>query len=593
MNFLSKHEKRADSGNRVLRSLESKQGAVRAGSKRAVSRRAVFSSRRPTSKHVAALSPFDETVPARDDEKEDDGEVEDEKVFDDEDLAPIFADTSTDALKEHKARKRIPYIPYHSHDFWTFEYRNCFRSEENESNEPPNFHDFFIDFDEMLPFIEDFLSKQPCKVLHLGCGSSKLSHELIKRMPHVNLVNTDYSKVVTEKLARRFSFHSSTKNRKVMEGIEYRCVDCRQLQLAFPQHSFDVVIEKALLDTLFCDSVSSVRQMLEEVYHVLSPKGVFIIFSSASPDLRRQYFKYPNGYLYKWKIGFVAGRLTNCYILRKVEQKGKKLDQRMMRERLEVIRRLRKGIKENFTKISLDVFFEGVHDLREFDDETILSFLEQFKPGYAPPNIKKQVVHKTTRSNDNGEDSSSESDGSSDDDEERLALDRELRIARKNFFSIKKKVENRLKNFSRTKEREKEKVGNALVAEQYAKQFSKKMEKQAIESFKHEHEETEEEKMKRLAKSRAAMPACDPIDPMIAWKIDDEEDYRVEEQAKRVGESEVLDSFWEERLVRQIQRYTSFLCSCREKEKETKILFARDVKLRNEVLGAKNGIVNE
>lgn len=52
-------------------------------------------------------------------------------------------------------------------------------------------------------------------------------------------------------------------------------MDVRNMQ--FPDASFDVVIDKALLDAMVCGdgAVLSVQQMLSEIHRVLTPTGTY------------------------------------------------------------------------------------------------------------------------------------------------------------------------------------------------------------------------------------------------------------------------------------------------------------------------------
>ena len=108
----------------------------------------------------------------------------------------------------------------------------------------------------LLPTRNHF--QRPSNVLHVGCGSSTLSHSLPKRLPHVNMVNVDFSSEIITKLRR---LHAKS------EGLEYRLADAREMSWAFPPNYFDAVIEKAFVDTLMCSptGVKDFRRLLEEV----------------------------------------------------------------------------------------------------------------------------------------------------------------------------------------------------------------------------------------------------------------------------------------------------------------------------------------
>ena len=71
---------------------------------------------------------------------------------------------------------------------------------------PPNYLDWYMDLDSVLPYIEDKFNKQgTTNILHLGCGRSQLSHELMNLHPDVNVANIDTSSLLIRKLR---TFHA-------------------------------------------------------------------------------------------------------------------------------------------------------------------------------------------------------------------------------------------------------------------------------------------------------------------------------------------------------------------------------------------------
>ena len=76
-------------------------------------------------------------------------------------------------------------------------------------------------------------------------------------------------------------------------------MDVRNLQYA--DASFDVVIDKSLLDAMVCGdgAVENVRRMMEEIYRVLTPTGVYFCISHARGSQRRKYLK--NNKKFNWK----------------------------------------------------------------------------------------------------------------------------------------------------------------------------------------------------------------------------------------------------------------------------------------------------
>jgi ubiquinone/menaquinone biosynthesis C-methylase UbiE len=63
--------------------------------------------------------------------------------------------------------------------------------------------------------------------------------------------------------------------------------------MSFNDASFDVVIDKAVLDSISCGdgATKNVQSMLEEIHRVLTPTGCYISVSHAPEAKRVKYFK--------------------------------------------------------------------------------------------------------------------------------------------------------------------------------------------------------------------------------------------------------------------------------------------------------------
>lgn len=63
--------------------------------------------------------------------------------------------------------------------------------------------------------------------------------------------------------------------------------------------SFACVIDKATLDSVLCSSeaMKKSKQMLDNIYRILEPEGIYICISYGAPDTREMLFG-----RYDWKI---------------------------------------------------------------------------------------------------------------------------------------------------------------------------------------------------------------------------------------------------------------------------------------------------
>eukprot|EP00931_Biecheleriopsis_adriatica_P074969 TRINITY_DN48935_c0_g1_i1.p1 TRINITY_DN48935_c0_g1~~TRINITY_DN48935_c0_g1_i1.p1 ORF type:complete len:308 (+),score=46.75 TRINITY_DN48935_c0_g1_i1:96-1019(+) len=122
-----------------------------------------------------------------------------------------------------------------------------------------------------------------CRILHAGCGNSLLAEEMLLA-GYSTITSIDNSELVIDKMARRAE-QARTKDAE----LRWLCMDA--LDMAFSDESFDVVIEKSLLDCLACyqPSLPAMSSYLKEVIRVLVCGGIFFCIS-LEPS-REQFFQ--------------------------------------------------------------------------------------------------------------------------------------------------------------------------------------------------------------------------------------------------------------------------------------------------------------
>ncbi len=69
-------------------------------------------------------------------------------------------------------------------------------------------------------------------------------------------------------------------------------MDARRMEYV-PDQCFDLVVDKALLDALFCSehNLKDVDDLLREMLRVLKIDGVYFVVSHAPPNRRMKYFQ--------------------------------------------------------------------------------------------------------------------------------------------------------------------------------------------------------------------------------------------------------------------------------------------------------------
>ncbi|KAI4888938.1 hypothetical protein NFI96_025077, partial [Prochilodus magdalenae] len=166
------------------------------------------------------------------------------------------------------------------------------------------------------------------------CGNSALSLDMYQA-GYASITNVDYSSVCVESMAER---HSDC------AGLSWVCMDIRRL--AFPDASFDVVMEKGTLDAMLVDekdpwnisdsSAQLLHKVLSEpkgymstyvliavyqISRVLKPGGRFVSVTFAQPHFRKRLYARKE---YGWSINHYHFGNSFHYFLY-VLTKGKEL----------------------------------------------------------------------------------------------------------------------------------------------------------------------------------------------------------------------------------------------------------------------------
>ncbi|XP_040423869.1 EEF1A lysine methyltransferase 4 [Cygnus olor] len=125
-------------------------------------------------------------------------------------------------------------------------------------------------------------------VLVLGCGTSALSYELHER-GYQDVTSIDFSPACIEAMRARYAR---------CPRLRWAVMDMRAL--AFPDASFDVVLEKGTLDVLLVDekdpwrvsprAAAAMHRVLAEVSRVLRPGGRFLSITFAQPHFRAPHY---------------------------------------------------------------------------------------------------------------------------------------------------------------------------------------------------------------------------------------------------------------------------------------------------------------
>ena len=78
---------------------------------------------------------------------------------------------------------------------------------------------------------------------------------------------------------------------KLLDKMVYEVMDATALK--YEDNFFDIIIDKATIDTLLCDKNPNLKaaMMLKEVQRVLKPNGIYIAISYGKPEDRSFHFE--------------------------------------------------------------------------------------------------------------------------------------------------------------------------------------------------------------------------------------------------------------------------------------------------------------
>ncbi|CAK9000076.1 unnamed protein product [Durusdinium trenchii] len=126
-------------------------------------------------------------------------------------------------------------------------------------------------------------------ILMLGCGNSRLSEEMYEEGYH-SITNIDLCMTVIKAMQEKY---------RDKPGLTYKQMDGRSMEL--PDANFNVVIDKACLDSILCGegSTHNAQKLLTEVSRVLQPNGVYIAVSHGQPSYRLTYLQRPE---FGWNV---------------------------------------------------------------------------------------------------------------------------------------------------------------------------------------------------------------------------------------------------------------------------------------------------
>lgn len=179
-------------------------------------------------------------------------------------------------MDEEKAETNEPAPGYgNGPGYWNDRYK--------EDPEPFEWLESYSDLQEMLEEISG--GSRSVRILHVGCGNSTLTERMYDE-GYKDIVNIDTSSVAIEQMIAR--------NAK-RPGMTWLEMDATKLD-AFPDNTFDLVLDKSVLDTFACtdNALVTVATYLKEVTRCLKHGGTYLCVSYGAPNTRLNFLELPH-----------------------------------------------------------------------------------------------------------------------------------------------------------------------------------------------------------------------------------------------------------------------------------------------------------
>ena len=148
-------------------------------------------------------------------------------------------------------------------------------------NEHMEIFEWYQTYDTLKEKIIDYIKPED-QILNIGCGTSKLAEDLYIDEIR-NVTNIDFSENAIKIMEDRY------KEQKV--EMKYKKMNATNME-EFTNESFNVVFDKALLDSVLCgeNALPIVDKMINEIYRVLVNGGYYIVISNGNEDTRKHLF---------------------------------------------------------------------------------------------------------------------------------------------------------------------------------------------------------------------------------------------------------------------------------------------------------------
>lgn len=149
-------------------------------------------------------------------------------------------------------------LKYYSKEYWDDRYM------KTSGN-----YDWYMCADSLVKLFDNIL-EPTYKILNVGCGNSILSEKLYNiGYNNNNIYNLDFSKIILEKMYKKYKDYN-------MKWIYQDIVEGKNLKT----NAFDIIIDKATLDTISCESYELTSKAFKHIIRILKVHGIFVLITN-------------------------------------------------------------------------------------------------------------------------------------------------------------------------------------------------------------------------------------------------------------------------------------------------------------------------
>lgn len=173
-------------------------------------------------------------------------------------------------------------------------------------------YDWLVTYKDIKLYINQYVPNKLSRILIIGCGNSTLTYDMYVD-GYKSIISIDYSDIVIQNMRNKY---------KHITDLRWYICDIRLLHQLFPLHYFDVIIDKACIDSMIVDQgdpwnpradvkdnihtcIKSIRNVLNNDY------GLYIQISWQQPHFRVN--NYLNRISYQWNIKYHTFNVNNGF----------------------------------------------------------------------------------------------------------------------------------------------------------------------------------------------------------------------------------------------------------------------------------------